>query len=103
MTGWPLFAWFQHSFACPACLKKFQHQQVIVIKQCGHCLCGDCFRKFVGPSKQCYCCQIPVVKKKEFLVLESGGTGFSSHNKVDVKVYKPNENWIVCWRVVLEE
>lgn len=42
-----------------------------------------------------------MVKKKEFLVLESGGTGFSSHNKVDVKVYKPNENWIVCWRVVL--
>ena len=73
-------------------MKKFQFQQIIAIKACGHVLCGDCFKKFVGTSKQCYVCQSPVVKKKDFIPLESGGTGFSSHNKVDVKVYTPIEN-----------
>ena len=65
-------------------MKPFVHQQVVAIKECGHVLCGDCFKKFVGSSKQCYVCQKPVLKKKDFIALESGGTGFSSHNKVDV-------------------
>lgn len=75
-------------------MKQFTYQQVIAVKECGHVLCGECFKKFVGSSKQCYVCQHPVLKKKDFLQLESGGTGFSSHNKVDVKVYKPNENYV---------
>ena len=74
-------------------MKQFTYQQVIAVRECGHVLCGECFKKFVGSSKQCYVCQHPVLKKKDFLQLESGGTGFSSHNKVDVKVYKPNENY----------
>lgn len=86
--------WFGivNRFACPACMKKFVHQQVVAVKECGHVLCSECFKKFVGSSKQCYVCQASVVKKKDFIPLESGGTGFSSHNKVDVKVYKPIEN-----------
>lgn len=87
-----IFTPFSRRFACPACMKQFTYQQVIAIKGCGHVLCGECFKKFVGSSKECYVCQAPVLKKKDFVVLESGGTGFSSHNKVDVKVYKPNEN-----------
>ncbi|KAK8808211.1 hypothetical protein WA171_001433 [Blastocystis sp. BT1] len=79
-------------FSCPACMRPFIHQQVIAVKECGHVLCGDCFKQFVASSKQCYVCQKPVLKKKDFVQLESGGTGFSSHNKVDVKVYKPTEN-----------
>jgi hypothetical protein len=73
-------------------MKKFQHQQVLLIKQCGHAICGDCFKKFVGTTRQCYVCQSPVVKTKDFMKLESGGTGFSAHNKVESKVYKPIEN-----------
>jgi singapore isolate B (sub-type 7) whole genome shotgun sequence assembly, scaffold_0 len=79
-------------------MKPFVHQQVVAIKECGHVLCGDCFKKFVGSSKQCYVCQKPVLKKKDFIALESGGTGFSSHNKVDVKVFRPTENSPVCSR-----
>ena len=79
-------------------MKPFVHQQVVAIKECGHVLCGDCFKKFVGSSKQCYVCQKPVLKKKDFIALESGGTGFSSHNKVDVKVFRPTENYPVCSR-----
>ena len=87
------FALLTHDrFACPACLKPFKHQKVIAIKECGHVMCADCFKKFVGTSKQCFVCQSPVVKKKDFIQMETGGTGFSSHNKVDVKVYVPTEN-----------
>ena len=83
---------FYDRFSCPACMRPFIHQQVIAVKECGHVLCGDCFKQFVASSKQCYVCQKPVLKKKDFVQLESGGTGFSSLNKVDVKVYKPTEN-----------
>ena len=83
---------FYDRFSCPACMRPFIHQQVIAVKECGHVLCGDCFKQFGASSKQCYVCQKPVLKKKDFVQLESGGTGFSSHNKVDVKVYKPTEN-----------
>ena len=56
-------------------------------------MCADCFKKFVGTSKQCFVCQSPVVKKKDFIQMEAGGTSFSSHNKIAVKVYTPTENW----------
>ena len=79
-------------FVCPACLKPFKHQKVIAIKACGHVMCADCFKKFVGTSKQCFVCQSPVVKKKDFIQMEAGGTSFSSHNKIAVKVYTPTEN-----------
>ena len=64
---------FYDRFSCPACMRPFIHQQVIAVKECGHVLCGDCFKQFVASSKQCYVCQKPVLKKKDFVQLESGG------------------------------
>ncbi|KAK8814383.1 hypothetical protein WA158_008245 [Blastocystis sp. Blastoise] len=76
-------------FRCPACLKQFTHQKIILIKECGHCLCMDCFKKFVSTSKQCFVCSKPVTKKKEFMELITGETGFSAHNTIQAVQYKP--------------
>lgn len=49
----------------------------------------SCVKTLVTPTMKC-----PItgktLRKKDVIKLTAGGTGFSSHNKVEAKVYRPN-------------
>ena len=55
----------------------------------GEVILESCVKTLVTPTMKC-----PItgktLRKKDVIKLTAGGTGFSSHNKVEAKVYRPN-------------
>jgi len=70
---------YDQKFMCPSCRKTLTDTiQIGCIKICGHIICFNCITQFCAKSKTCVVCDEPC-KKKDIILLKSGGTGFAQH------------------------
>lgn len=71
-------------FCCAVSKKAITHQQAVLLKPSGVVLLEDAYEKVVKKGKVC-----PVTSKKlhdgDVIKLQMGGTGFASHNEVEVR------------------
>lgn len=66
-------------FCCPVCRRTLTDAyKSVVLKTCGHVMCQPCLEKFKN-EKICTVCDTPF-KSDSIIKLQSGGTGFSSHD-----------------------
>jgi len=67
-------------YMCPSCRNELNDvMKIACLKRCGHILCLSCVKSFVATSKKCCFCD-EICRKKDVIVLKSGGTGFASHD-----------------------
>lgn len=74
---------------CPSCSVVFTNTLTLVaIVTCGHVYCKKCTDQFVAADRQCMVCNT-ACKRKNLVVLEKGGTGFSGHgDELEAKSFK---------------
>lgn len=74
---------------CAVSKKELKHQQIVLIKSTGQVMTKKCYEECAKPEMKC-----PVTGKTiteaDVLELKSGGTGFSAHNDVQAKKYRPS-------------
>ena len=78
------------SYNCQYCKKKLMFQKIKCFLTCGHVMCADCIDKYCTVGKQspediCICGK--PWKKGDCVTLGESGSGFSSHNEIEVKKY----------------
>lgn len=77
------------AFQCPVCIKKFTNaSKAAIVGKCGHVVCASCLKDIVLPSGSCIECEGKISQSK-VIHLESGGTGFAAHNKVEAQRVTP--------------
>ena len=77
-----------NGFMCLACTKELKFQKVFFPSNCGHVLCSPCFSEISKEHK----CGICGIEFKEKIEIQTGGTGFSRHSKVESEIYHPTFN-----------
>jgi len=67
------------SYCCPVCRRTLTDAvKAVLFKSCGHVYCQSCCEKFSN-DRLCTVCDKPY-KETDMIKLQSGGTGFSSHD-----------------------
>ncbi len=54
----------------------------LVSKHCGHVLCQQCCKMFVGKSNKCFVCE-GKCKEKDLVEIKVEGTGFAAGGKAE--------------------
>lgn len=79
----------EKTFLCSVSKKELKHQDVVLIKSTGQVMLKKVYEECAKPDMQC-----PVTgktfKASDVLELKTGGTGFSAHNDVIAKKYRPS-------------
>ena len=77
------------NYICPLTRKHISHQDVVLLSVSGQVMVKEAYTRLAAPTMTC-----PVsgktFKKKHVVQLVKGGTGFSSHSKVQATKYRPN-------------
>merc|ERR1712159_826092 len=77
------------SFICAVSKKELKHQKVVLIKSSGQVMLRKCFDELAKPEMKCPVTGISF-KEEDVIDLKTGGTGFSAHNEVVAKRYRPS-------------
>mmetsp|Transcript_5209 Transcript_5209/g.14680 ORF Transcript_5209/g.14680 Transcript_5209/m.14680 type:complete len:331 (+) Transcript_5209:106-1098(+) len=78
-----------HTYCCPSCKKGLSNaMKSVLLASCGHVFCNYCTKEFIKLEAKCGACG-KHVRETDYIPLESGGTGFASHDKVKVKRAAP--------------
>ncbi|KAI8615059.1 hypothetical protein BC830DRAFT_1124311 [Chytriomyces sp. MP71] len=73
----------EKSAVCPTCVKSFTNgSKIMIVKDCGHAVCKDCFSRFMKGSNKCHVCDVPS-KSANAIELFVEGTGFASSGGLD--------------------
>ncbi|KAI9330960.1 hypothetical protein BDR26DRAFT_938617 [Obelidium mucronatum] len=68
---------------CPSCVKTLTNgSKIMIVKECGHAICKDCFGRFIKGSGKCHVCDGPC-KTSDAFELFVEGTGFASSGGLD--------------------
>eukprot|EP01071_Lankesteria_metandrocarpae_P013737 Lankesteria_metandrocarpae@DN7551_c0_g1_i1.p1 len=71
---------------CPYARKVINHQEAAVVLPTSQVVLMECAKKFIlGEHKS----GKEVFKPSDIVLLQSGGTGYSTHSKVESQVYRP--------------
>ena len=74
---------------CALTKKEITHQPAVLLRPSGHVILESCLKDMVLPTMRCPLTNAKL-KKKDIILLQMGGTGFSAHNKVEAKKYRPS-------------
>lgn len=74
---------------CAVSNKEITHQNAVLIKPSGIVMLQSCVKDMVLPSMVCPVTSVKL-RKKDIVLLQTGGTSFSAHNNVQAKKYRPS-------------
>ena len=97
---------------CPVCFEKFKRGDEIVVLECGHTFCGECFRQWDQNKRNCPLCRKRVEDDElltpEGLFIKAARDGNLSkvtqmlEDGIDVNAHYENGNTALMWACVNE-
>lgn len=75
-------------WVCPICKKLLSYQKTGAVKFTGQIITMDCLEKFVFGKNDYY--EGKTVTKNDCVEIVPGGTGFSTHNELEARHWRPS-------------
>ena len=74
---------------CALTKKDITHQKAVLLKPSGQVILEECLKDMVLPTMTCPLSGIKL-RKKDIIFLQTGGTSYSAHSRVEAKKYRPS-------------
>lgn len=74
---------------CALTHKDITHQKAVLLKPSGQVILEECLKDMVLPTMTCPLSGLKL-RKKDIIFLQTGGTSYSAHSKVEAKKYRPS-------------